>query len=129
MSDSIEEDVDVTKGYLLIDTKKCQGCMTCMLTCSLVHEGEANLMLSRIQVVQNAFKAYPLDVASDPVQTCDFCTDTPFWDNEKEPLACVALCPLGAVRFSKKPPRQTKEGHYRINFRGKGWKKIGYSTE
>ena len=28
-----------SKGYLVYDSKKCAGCVTCMLACSLVHEG------------------------------------------------------------------------------------------
>ena len=39
-------------GYLLTDSKKSQGCQLCMMTCSLVHEGEVNLSLARIQVMQ-----------------------------------------------------------------------------
>ena len=37
------------QGYLLVDVKKCQGCLTCMLSCSLAHEGQENLSYSRIQ--------------------------------------------------------------------------------
>jgi protein NrfC len=29
----------------LVDTKKCQGCATCMLACSLVHESKQGLYL------------------------------------------------------------------------------------
>jgi protein NrfC len=43
----------VSGGYLLVDLKKCQGCMSCMLACSLVNEGVENPSLSRIQVIQN----------------------------------------------------------------------------
>ena len=32
--------IPVAGGYLLVDTEKCAGCMTCMLSCSLVHEGK-----------------------------------------------------------------------------------------
>ena len=31
--------IPASAGYLLVDTKKCQGCVSCMLACSLVHEG------------------------------------------------------------------------------------------
>jgi protein NrfC len=31
-----------SQGYILVDTEKCQGCMTCMLSCSLAHEGYIN---------------------------------------------------------------------------------------
>lgn len=71
-------------GYLLVDMKKCQGCTTCMLTCSLVHEGEANLSLSRIQILQNSFEKFPNDLT---VVQCRQCVD---------PL-CVAACPTGAL--------------------------------
>jgi ferredoxin len=50
-----------SKGYLLVDRNKCQGCLTCMLSCSLAHEGSENLSLSRIQVRQNPFGKYPHD--------------------------------------------------------------------
>ena len=55
--------IPVSKGYLLVDTKKCAGCMSCMLACSLVHEGKENLSLSRIQVIQNPFGGFPDDLA------------------------------------------------------------------
>ena len=29
-----------SKGYLVVDPKKCTGCCTCMIACSMVHEGE-----------------------------------------------------------------------------------------
>ncbi|MBW1848679.1 MAG: twin-arginine translocation signal domain-containing protein, partial [Deltaproteobacteria bacterium] len=32
-----------SEGYLLVDTKKCQGCVSCMLACSLVNEGVESL--------------------------------------------------------------------------------------
>ena len=40
-----------SQGYLLVDTKKCQGCISCMLACTLVHEGVENPSLSRIQII------------------------------------------------------------------------------
>ena len=52
----------VSNGYLLVDNKKCQGCLTCMLACSLVNEGTENLSLSRIQVLQNPFARFPEDL-------------------------------------------------------------------
>ena len=48
--------IPASQGYLLVDTKKCQGCATCMLACSLVHEGKQSLYLARIQVLQNPFR-------------------------------------------------------------------------
>ena len=129
---SARKDSRNLEGYLLIDTKKCQGCLSCMLACSLVHEGEENLSLSRIQVSQNSFKKYPYDVTSESIQSCDLCSDTPFWNKQPGPyekLACVAVCPVGAVRFSKEVPSSGAEGTYNINFRGKVWKKIRYPID
>lgn len=71
-------------GYLLVDVEKCQGCASCMLACSLVHEGVESLSLSRIQIMQNSFEAFPHDV--DMAQ-CRQCVD---------PL-CVRECPTGAL--------------------------------
>jgi protein NrfC len=76
--------VGASKGYLLIDSKKCQGCQTCMLACSLVHEGEENLSLARIQVVQNPFGKYPSDIR---LAQCRQCIDP----------ACLLACPTGAL--------------------------------
>jgi protein NrfC len=73
-----------TWGFLLLDPKKCQGCSSCMLACSLVHEGVTSFSRSRIQVVQNSFGKWPDDLT---VSQCRQCV-TP---------ACVAACPTGAL--------------------------------
>ncbi len=71
-------------GYLLVDVKKCQGCVSCMLACSLVHEGVESQSLSRIQIMQNSFKAFPNDVGMSHCRQC------------VEP-ACVEACPEEAL--------------------------------
>jgi protein NrfC len=76
--------VPQSQGYLLVDTKKCQGCMTCMLACSLAHEGRANLSLARIQVVQDPFEKFPADITQVQCRQCP------------EP-ACLNACPTGAL--------------------------------
>ncbi len=55
--------IPASKRYLLVDTKKCQGCLSCMLACSLVHEGTENLSLARIQILQNSFEKFPDDLS------------------------------------------------------------------
>jgi protein NrfC len=60
----------VSEGYLLVDTKKCQGCVACMLACSLVNEGVASLSLARIQVLQNPFAKWPDDVNIEQCRQC-----------------------------------------------------------
>jgi protein NrfC len=75
---------EVHWGFLLVDMKKCQGCMSCMLACSLTHHGVENLSLSRIQVLQNPFEPWPKDLSLVQCRQC------------VEP-ACVAVCPTGAL--------------------------------
>ena len=125
-------DMEGKGGCLLIDTKKCQGCLTCMLACSLVHEGEENLSLSRIQVIQSSFEKYPNDIETRQIESCDLCLDTPFWNEQggaDGKQACVEACPLGAVRFSKEISTNLESGEREVNFRGEGWKKIGYPID
>ena len=74
----------VSGGYLLVDSKKCQGCMTCMLACSLVNEGTENPSLARIRVIQNPFEPFPEDLF---LAQCRQCADP----------ACVSACPQGAL--------------------------------
>jgi len=184
--------IPASGGYLLVDTKKCQGCMTCMLSCSLVHEGKENLSLARIQVIQNSFAKFPDDITlaqcrqcvepaclqacptdalhvdhehgnvrmidvekcigckkcveacphaparavwdfeDKHAQKCDLCADTPFWNEQGGPdgkQACVELCPVAALKFTKEIPKQKGGKGYNVNLRGKGWKNLGFSID
>ncbi len=73
--------VPLSKGYLIVDEKKCAGCCSCMLACSLVHEGKSSLSLSRIQILDDAFGSYPTDIT---IAMCGQC-DKP---------ECYLACPL-----------------------------------
>jgi protein NrfC len=55
-----------------------------MMICSLIHEGEANFSLSRIQVMQNILENWPDDIK---IVQCRQCAN---------PL-CVKACPTGAL--------------------------------
>ncbi len=79
----------VSKGYLVYDSKKCIGCTTCMLSCSMVHYGEQNLSLSRIQIIQDSFGKFPDDLQIAPCRQCV----TP---------VCVENCPAGAAYIDTK---------------------------
>jgi protein NrfC len=78
------EGYPTSKGYLVYDSKKCAGCTTCMLSCSLVHYGVQNLSLARIQIMQDSFGKFPYDVKMAP---CRQCVTPP----------CVINCPVGAA--------------------------------
>lgn len=188
--------IPVSDGYLIVDTRKCQGCASCMLACSLVHEGVESLSLSRIQIIQNSFAAYPDDVSveqcrqcvdpacveacpadaltadpmfgnvrivdfekcigcgeceqacpftpsrsqlagmdkfggDDKALKCDLCSLTPFhWDDAgggpEGKQACVDVCPVGAIAFTREIPIQAGDEGYKVNLRGSGWQKMGY---
>jgi protein NrfC len=76
-----------SKGYLVYDSRHCAGCQSCMLTCSLVHDGEASTSRSRIQVARAVLNLYPQDIQ---IYVCRQCPD---------PL-CVKNCPTGACHVS-----------------------------
>jgi protein NrfC len=191
--------IPVSDGYLLVDLKKCQGCASCMLACSLVHEGVESLSLSRIQIIQNSFEAFPGDVtisqcrqcvqpecvAACPedaltadknfghvrmidlkkcigcgacveacpftparsqlaphmgfsgkvkARKCDLCSRAPFhWDpaggGPKGKQACVSVCPVEAIKFTKKVPLQEGDAGYQVNLRGETWKRLGFPID
>ena len=78
------KDYPASKGYILVDVAKCQGCQTCMLACSLTHHGRENVSLSRIQILQDPYGKWPDDVK---IEMCRQCVDP----------GCVKACPRGAV--------------------------------
>lgn len=183
--------IPASKGYLLVDTKKCAGCESCMLACSLVHYGESNISLSRIQITQNPFGHFPDDMTQtvcrqcpypacveacpvgalhvdtehgnvrtvDPAkcigcercvaacpfpqaradwnfeekhaQKCDLCANAPFMKEKGGPggtQACVATCPMKAIKFSSEIPVQSDKG-YVVNLRNEHWAHLGFPTD
>lgn len=77
----------LSTGYIVYDSRRCAGCQSCMLACSLVHEGETSTSLSRIQVSRAVLTRYPYDIQ---ISVCRQCP---------EPL-CVKNCPTGACHVS-----------------------------
>ena len=71
-------------AYLVVDSKKCAGCSSCMFACSMVHDGKANLSTSRIQITTTALAAFPYDLEMNQCRQCP------------DPL-CVQNCPTGAM--------------------------------
>ena len=192
------DEIPPSDGYLLVDIKKCQGCVSCMLACSLVHEGVESLSLSRIQIIQNSFESFPDDLTIeqccqcvDPPcvkecptkalaanakfgnirmvnkekcigygtcyevcpytpsrsiiapdknyendfksRKCDLCANAQFhWDEEgggpDGKQACVAVCPVGTIKFTKKIPKQEGDDGYKIDLRERNWGRLGYPT-
>jgi protein NrfC len=72
-----------SEGQIVAEPEKCAGCQVCMLVCSLVHEGECNTQLARIQVAQEPYQPWPECIKIKPCRQCP----SP---------ACVKACPTGA---------------------------------
>ena len=64
--------------------KNAKDVVTCMMACSLAHEGVSSLSLARLQVLQNSFEKFPGDVT---IEQCRQCVDAP----------CVEACPVDAL--------------------------------
>jgi protein NrfC len=79
-----------SEGYIVYDSRLCLGCQSCMFACSMVHEGEANPSLSRIQIIRDApsFTKYPYDIVMSVCRQC------------VTPL-CVQNCPTGACHVDE----------------------------
>lgn len=82
-------------GYLVVDNKKCAGCLSCMVACSTAHEGQPNPSLSRIQITQDRFLPFPNDLQQNQCRQCS----TP---------VCVQNCPTGACHVD------TANGNVRV---------------
>jgi protein NrfC len=181
-----------TWGFLLVDMKKCQGCTTCMLTCSLVHEGAVSMSHSRIQILQDSFGKFPDDVTISQCrqcvqaaclvacptgalhrdlfsgnvatvdvkkcigckkcvnacpyqparaiwnaegkhsQKCDLCAGSTYWDEKGGPngkKACLEICPVHAIIFTRVIPDQQGDDGYSVNLRDEEWGKLGFPID
>lgn len=81
--------IPASQGYLLVDTAKCSGCTSCMLACALTHHGKTSQSLSRIQVTQDSFGKYPVDINIAQCRQCPF-------------PSCLEACPTGALHADEK---------------------------
>ena len=87
---SAEVSYPASSGYIVYDSRLCLGCQSCMFACSMTHEGEASLSLSRIQIIRDApsFTKYPYDIVMSVCRQC------------VSPL-CVQNCPTGACHVDE----------------------------
>jgi protein NrfC len=96
-----------------VDAEKCDGCKLCIEACAYQPH---RLIWNREE---------------EHVLTCDLCLNTPFWNEKGGPdgmQACVVICPVGALQFTKEMPEQEGDAGYEVNLRRKGWAMIGFPT-
>jgi protein NrfC len=139
------DEIPPADGYLLVDIEKCQGCASCMLACSLIHEGVEGLSLSRIQIMQDSFASFPDDLSIEPCRQCvdPACVkgcptgalkadarygNVRMVDKETCIGCCVAVCPVGAIMFTKEIPKQDGDRGYKVDLRDQNWGRLGYPT-
>jgi protein NrfC len=109
--------IPVSGGYLLVDSKKCGTCATCMLACTLAHTGKSNLNLSRIQIGYNPLGQFPYDAVQHQCRQCPYppCVDAcPTRANHADPATgvrtvdadkcigceqCINACPYSPSRL------------------------------
>ncbi len=77
----------LSRAYLVYDSRRCTGCLNCMLACSLVHDGATSISFSRIQVSRGVLTKYPHDIQIHVCRQCPV------------PL-CVQNCPTDACHIS-----------------------------
>ncbi|MBU1053914.1 MAG: 4Fe-4S dicluster domain-containing protein [Proteobacteria bacterium] len=78
--------VPLSKGVLLVDDRRCTGCMNCMYACTLYNDGVAAPEIARIQL--NAYSHHIFDIAAQPCLQC------------VQPQ-CLRFCPQGAIRIDE----------------------------
>jgi len=102
----------------MVDKKKCIGCGTCYDVCPYTPS----------RAVLAADKDYDGELKS---RKCDLCANAPFhWDEAgggpDGKQACVEVCPVGAIKFTKEIPQQKGDDGYKVDLRGPNWRKLGY---
>ena len=97
--------------YLATNDKKCVGCLTCTAVCSKLYFREDNPAKSSIQVHDVAGGVYHLVVCDQACAACVSECPTKAISRAKSGaividrkkcvgcLACVAICPIGAMRW------------------------------
>jgi len=68
-------------GMLVVDASRCHGCQSCMVACSLVHEGMVVPELARIRIALDPFHG------AQTIHYCHQCRRAP----------CADACPQSAI--------------------------------
>jgi protein NrfC len=113
----------VAAGYgnvRLVDREKCIGCGRCRDACPFTP--------SRAFLAPDT--AYNGEARS---RKCDLCAGAPYhWDDAgggpDGQQACVAVCPVSAIAFTREIPRQQGDKGYQVDLRDRNWGRLGFPT-
>ena len=104
----------------MVDKTKCIGCGDCVEACPYTP--------SRSIVASDGnFND------DEKGRKCDLCAITPYhWDRAgggpDGKQACVEVCPVEAIKFTKMIPVQEGDKGYKVNLRGPNWRRLGYPS-
>ena len=70
------------RGMLVVNPQRCHGCQSCMVACSLLHEGQVIPSLARLHIMLDPFQG------EHQIHFCHQCGKAP----------CAKACPEGAIQ-------------------------------
>ena len=112
---------DAGHGHVrMVDKETCIGCGLCFDACPYTPS----------RAFLAADRAYDDEAKS---RKCDLCANAPYhWDEAGGgpggKQACVAICPVGAITFTREIPIQDGDDGYKVNLRDESWAALGYPT-
>ena len=116
--DALKADARFGNVRKMVNVEKCVGCGACVEACPYTH--------SRPIVAADERFAGELKA-----RKCDLCAEAPYhWDSAgggpQGKQACAEVCPVGAIQFTTRVPKQEGDSGYKVNLRNNAWAGLGY---
>ena len=103
-----------------VEQEKCIGCGSCVKACPYAPS----------RTVLAPHEEYGGELTS---RKCDLCANAPYhWDEAGGgpggKQACVTVCPVGAIAYTDKIPKQEGDRGYYVDLRDRNWGRLGYPS-